>query len=170
MPNAYSADFTKELLGILLTIQRDEAIAAAQRGINPRLQILSERQLLALDSLLARYGYQKPFTALQMYKAVTDGARWAIPDLSTIPTFTKADVSFHAAMPFADHEYFSSCNDLQSIEHAVVEAQVLTTTRSGMLVSNVNVGDEFGIDEEGLEMFFEFEVEYALIPCLQPST
>lgn len=170
MPNAYSADFTKELLGILLTIQRDEAIAAARLGINPRFQILSERQLLALDFLLARYGYQKPFTALQMYKAVNDGARWEIPDLSTIPTFTKADVSFRAAMPFADHEYFSPCNGLQSIEHAVVEAQALTTTRSGILVSDVNVGDEFGIDEEGLEMFFEFEVEYALKRFTSPHT
>jgi hypothetical protein len=82
--------------------------------------------------------------------------------LDTIPKFTQADVAFRARAPFADHEYFGPTNGLQSLEHAVSDAMPLTTTKSGMIVSDVNVGEEFGFDDEGLAMFMDFERDYAL--------
>ena len=161
-PNAYSPAFTKELLGILLTIQHDEQIAADRLGIAPRFQVISERQLVGLDFFWSRYGYQHGLCALQMYKDVSEGKRWEIPDLTTIPEFTQKDVAFRARMPFADHEYWSPYSGFQSVEHAAAGAESLTTTASGMLVSDVNVEDEFGVDSEGLELFMEFELDYAL--------
>jgi 3'-phosphoadenosine 5'-phosphosulfate sulfotransferase (PAPS reductase)/FAD synthetase len=161
-PNAYSPEFTKELLGILLTVQHDEQLAADRLGIAPRFQVITERQLVGLDFFWSRYGYQHGLCALQMYKDVSEGKRWEIPDLSTIPEFTQKDVAFRARMPFADHEYWSPYSGFQSVEHAAAGAENLTTTPSGMLVSDVNIEQEFGIDEEGLELFMQFELDYAL--------
>lgn len=163
MPNAYGPQFTLELLGTLLTIQRDEEIEARSLGIKPRFSVLSERQILAIDYMWGRYGYQQAFQAMRTYKAVyEDGVSFKLPDLATIPKFTQADISFRASMPFADHEYDKPWSGLQSIEHAILETQELTTTRSGQIVSNVATGDEFGFDEEGLELFLDFELDYAL--------
>jgi len=163
MPNAYGPQFTLELLGTLLTIQRDEEIEARSLGIKPRFSVLSERQILAIDYMWGRYGYQQAFQAMRTYKAVyEEGVSFKIPDLATIPKFTQADISFRASMPFADHEYNKPWSGLQSIEHAILETQEMTTTRSGQIVSNAATGDEFGFDEEGLELFLDFELDHAL--------
>lgn len=163
MPNAYGPQFTLELLGTLLTIQRDEEIEARSLGIKPRFSVLSERQILAIDWMWGRYGYQQAFQAMRTYKAVYEGGiSFKIPDLATIPKFTQADISFRASMPFADHEYNKPWSGLQSIEHAILDTQELTTTRSGQIVSNAVTGDEFGFDEEGLELFLDFELDHAL--------
>lgn len=162
-PNSYSPDFTLELLRIMLTAQRDEELAAQELGIAPRFTILDEKQILAIDFLWGRYGYQQAFTALRTFIEVYEkGVRYEIPSLELIPKFTQADVAFRARSQFADHEYNAPTNGLQSIEHAVTDAMPLTTTKSGMIVSDVNVGEEFGFDDEGLMMFMDFERDYAL--------
>jgi 3'-phosphoadenosine 5'-phosphosulfate sulfotransferase (PAPS reductase)/FAD synthetase len=162
-PNSYSPSFTLELLRLMLTAQRDEELAAEALGISPRFTILDEKQILAIDFLWGRYAYQNSFTALRTYVEIYEGgARYEVPSLDTIPKFTQADVAFRARAPFADHEYFWPTNGLQSLEHAVSDAMPLTTTNSGMIVSDVNVGEEFGFDEEGLAMFMDFERDYAL--------
>ncbi|KZN20473.1 hypothetical protein A1D17_02720 [Pseudomonas fluorescens] len=163
MPNSYSPTFTKELLGILLTMQVEEEIAASRLGIAPRFTVLTLRQVIAIELLWARYSYQKPFTAVRMYRAVYErGARYRVPDLAAIPKFTEKDIAFRAEVPFCDEDYDNPFNGLRNIEWAAADCEETTLTRSGKLVTRVNTGSEFDIDEEGAELFYEFDLEHAL--------
>ncbi|WP_425912885.1 hypothetical protein [Pseudomonas sp. GWSMS-1] len=124
-PNSYSPEFTRELLGILLTIQLDEVDEAARLGIEPRFQVLSLQQLIAIDCLWQRYGYQKPFTAMRIFLEVFEqGIRYEIPDIAALPVFTEADIRFpETFLPFADEFYQDMFNGLRSIEAAAASAE-----------------------------------------------
>lgn len=162
-PNAYSPDFTQELLGIALTIQVEEIIAARKEGINPRFKLLTLKQVMAIDLLWGRYSYQKPWTALRTYLAVyQQGKRYRIPDLASIPKYTKKDVAFRAEAPFADAHYHGMFSGLRNVEWAVADCEDTIVTKSGQVVTRVEVGNEFDIDDEGLELFVEFEMARAL--------
>tara|TARA_R110002124_G_scaffold128157_4_gene288547 strand:+ start:1050 stop:2858 length:1809 start_codon:yes stop_codon:yes gene_type:complete len=162
-PNAYSPEFTLELLRMALTIQAREIVATRHIGIAPRFTILSLKQVLAIDLLWSRYGYQAPFTALRTYIAVyQDGMRWDIPDISTTETFTEKDVSFRKKVPFADESFGHAFNGLRNIDWAAAGCEETIETPSGRFMTNVNTGSEFSIDEEGLALFVEFEMEHAL--------
>ncbi|WP_386416532.1 hypothetical protein [Stutzerimonas stutzeri] len=63
----------------MLTIQLDEFDAAEQAGIKPRFTLLDIQQLLAVEALWGRYGYQKPFTAMRVFLEVYEqGVRYEI--------------------------------------------------------------------------------------------
>jgi 3'-phosphoadenosine 5'-phosphosulfate sulfotransferase (PAPS reductase)/FAD synthetase len=163
MPNSYSPEFTKSLLGMVLTIQVEEYIAASQLGVAPRFEVISLRQVLAIDLLWGRYGYQPPFTAVRMYQAVFEkGKRYRIPSLESIPKFSQKDITFRAEVPFCDAEYDAPFNGLRNIDWAAAGCEDTTITRAGNLVTRVNTGTEFDLDEEGVELFYEFDLEYAL--------
>lgn len=163
VPNAHGPEYTLDLLRIILTIQIREEIAAGRLGIAPRFTLLDERQLIAIDFISARYGYQNSFVALRTYKDIYErGMRYDIPALDTIPTFTEKDVAFRAEVPFADGEYHSAWRGFRNIEHAMVDWEDTITLADGTTVQNANVGDEFEIDEEGAAMFMGFDLDYAL--------
>ena len=70
-PNAYSPAYTLGLLRLILTI-------------------LSMRQIVAIDMLWGRYGYHEPLMALRTYlKIYEQDARYPIPDISNLPTWTE---------------------------------------------------------------------------------
>lgn len=162
-PNAYSPAFTQELLGIALTIQVEEIIAARKAGIKPRFTLLTLKQVMAIDLLWGRYSYQKPWTALRTYLAVYQkGKRYRIPDVASIPKYTEKDVAFRAVAPFADAQYHGMFSGLRNVEWAVADCEDTIVTSSGQVVTRVEVGNEFDIDDEGLELFVEFEMERAL--------
>jgi 3'-phosphoadenosine 5'-phosphosulfate sulfotransferase (PAPS reductase)/FAD synthetase len=163
MPNSYSPTFTKELLGILLTMQVEEEIAASRLGIPPRFTVLTLRQVMAIEILWSRYSYQSPWTAVRMYRAVYErGERYRIPDLSSIPKFTEKDIAFRAEVPFCDDEYDNPFSGLRNIEWAVADCEETTLTRAGKLVTRVNTGTEFDVCSEGSELFYAFDLERAL--------
>ncbi|WP_282410350.1 phosphoadenosine phosphosulfate reductase family protein [Pseudomonas sp. PS02303] len=163
-PNSYSPAFTKELLGIMLTIQLDEFDAAQQAGIKPRFTLLDIQQLLAVEALWGRYGYQKPFTAMRVFLEVYEqGVRYEIPDIAALPKYTEADLRYpEVEVPFCDDQYQGMFNGLRSISHAAADAEFLTTTRSGMVVMDVVTSSGFEIDREGAELFVNFELDNAL--------
>lgn len=163
MPNSYSPEFTKNLLGMLLTIQVEEYIAASRLKVAPRFEVISLRQVLATDLLWGRYGYQPPFTAVRMYRDVFEkGKRYPIPSLDSLPKFTQKDIAFRAEVPFCDGEYDAPFNGLRNVEWAVADCEDTTLTRAGNLVTRVTTGSEFDVDEEGAELFYEFDLEHAL--------
>ncbi|MDH0959089.1 hypothetical protein EGJ86_19280 [Pseudomonas sp. o96-267] len=162
-PNSYSPAFTLQLLALALSIQANEQLAASKAGVPPRFTLLSLRQVIAIDMLWGRYGYQKPFTALRIYKAVYEqGKRWRIPDVASMPTFTEKDIAFRGEVPFCDEEYNDVFNGLRNLSAAAADCESLTVTRSGALMTAVNEGAEFDVDEEGAELFWEFESDRAL--------
>ncbi|HFP6627884.1 hypothetical protein FA341_14895 [Pseudomonas aeruginosa] len=144
-PNAYSPAFTKELLGIMLTIQLDEFEAAQKAGIKPRFMLLDIQQLLAVEALWGRYGYQKPFTAMRVFLEVYEqGVRYEVPDISALPKYTEADLRYpEVEVPFCDDQYQGMFNGLRSISHAAADAEFLTTTRNcGMQIKFHPNGDD----------------------------
>ncbi|WP_323601093.1 phosphoadenosine phosphosulfate reductase family protein [Pseudomonas putida] len=162
-PNAYSPAYCEDLLRIILTIQIREEIAAGRLGIAPRFTLLDERQLIAIDIISARYGYQHTFVALRTYKEIYEGGkRYDIPDLGSIPKYTEKDVAFRAEVPFADAEYHSAWRGFRNISHAMVDWESTTTLADGTIVQSANTGNEFEIDEEGAALFMAFELDYAL--------
>jgi len=163
VPNAYSPQHVLDLLRIMLTIQIREEIAASKLGIAPRFTILDERQLIAIDFISARYGYQHSFVALRTYKEIYEGGkRYEIPDLESIPKFTEKDVAFREEVPFADAEYHSAWRGFRNLSLAMVDWESTTTLADGTMVQAANTGSEFEIDEEGAELFMAFELDYAL--------
>ncbi|WP_236467908.1 phosphoadenosine phosphosulfate reductase family protein [Pseudomonas syringae] len=162
-PNAYSPTYTSQLLGIVLSIQADEETAARKLGIKPRFKLLSLKQIMAIELAWGRYGYQSAWTAMKLYKAVTeDGQRFRIPDLDSMPTYTEKDVAFRARVPFTDGHFDGMFSGLRNVDAAAADCEDLTTTRDGTYVTRVQVGNEYDIDDEGLELFMEFELDRVL--------
>lgn len=162
-PNAYSPAWTAELLGVVLSIQADEQIAARRLGIKPRFKLLSLKQIMAIELSWGRYGYQDAWTAMKLYRSVYhEGKRFRIPDLDSMPTYTEKDVAFRSRVPFADGQYNGMFSGLRNVDAAAADCEDLTTTRDGKYVTRVQVGNEYSIDDEGLELFMEFEFERAL--------
>lgn len=162
-PNAYSPSWTKELLGVVLSIQADEQIEARRLGIKPRFKLLSLKQIMAIELNWGRYGYQDAWTAMRIYKAVYEqGKRFQIPDLDSLPTYTEKDVAFRARMPFADGQYDGIFSGLRDVDAAAAGCEDLMTTRDGKYLTRVQVGNEYDIDDEGLALFMEFEFDRVL--------
>lgn len=162
-PNAYSPSWTKELLGVVLSIQADEQIEARRLGIKPRFKLLSLKQIMAIELSWGRYGYQDAWTAMRIYKAVYEqGKRFRIPDLDSLPTYTEKDVAFRARVPFADGQYDGIFSGLRDVDAAAAGCEDLMTTRDGKYLTRVQVGNEYDIDDEGLALFMEFEFDRVL--------
>lgn len=65
-------------------------------------------------------------------------------------------------VPFADGQYNGLFSGLRNLDAPAAECEGLTTTRDNKYVTRVQVGNEYSIDDEGLELFMEFEFERAL--------
>lgn len=162
-PNAYSPAYTRELLGIILSIQADEVLEARRLGISPRFQILTLKQIMAIELNWGRYGYQPAWTAMKLYRSIyREGKRFRIPDLDSIPEYTEKDVAFRGRVPFADAQYNGVFSGLRDIDAAAAECESLMLSRDGQYLTNVQAGNEYDIDDEGLELFMEFELEHVL--------
>lgn len=163
-PNSYSPAFTYELLGIMLTAQRDEERIARRLGIEPRFTLLTLQQIIAIDCLWARYGYQKPFSAVRLYRDIEErGHSVRIPDTSDLPVFTAEDVKFSAEAPFCDRDYNAMFSGLRDVNAAAAGCEEVKVMRNGtMLLQATNEGDCFDIDEEGAWMFYGLDLDYAL--------
>ncbi|MFL1449153.1 hypothetical protein ACI77O_12230 [Pseudomonas tritici] len=162
-PNAYSPAYTAQLLGIVLSIQADEQIAARQLKIAPRFKLLTLKQIMAIELNWGRYAYQPAWTAMKLYRAIyREGKRFQIPDLESMPVYTEKDVAFRSRVPYADAQYNGIFSGLRDVDAAAADCENLTVTRSGKYVTNVQVGNEYDIDDEGLELFMEFEFDRVL--------
>ena len=160
---AYSPAFTRELLGMVLTIQRDEELAAANERRPTRFSLINTKQLIAIEMLWSRYAFHPAFEAFRVYKAVyEEGERFDIPRASDEPRFTNKEISFTAKAPFADALFNSPVFGLRNVDHALADWERTTETRSGQTVSDVVTADDFSIDEEAAELFMEMDLDYAL--------
>ncbi len=162
-PNSYSPKMCKAMLQMTLTIQADEFRAAALERREPRFVLLTIQQIIAIDVLWGRYGYQKPFTAIRVWLAVMEkGKRYPVPSIEGIPVYTEKHVSFRGVAPFADSHYSGTFSGLRNIEHAVSDCESIKTMANGTYVTDANVGDTFEVDEEGAELFWNFMLDEAL--------
>lgn len=162
-PNAYSPLYTRELLGIVLSIQADEQIEARRLGIAPRFKLLSLKQIMAIELNWGRYGYQPAWTAMKLYRSIyRQGKRFRIPALDSIPEYSEKDVAFRGLAPFADDQFNGMFSGLRNVDAAAANCEDLMITRDGQYLTNVQVGNEYDIDDEGLALFMEFEFDRVL--------
>lgn len=162
-PNAYGPEYTRQLLGIVLSIQADEQIEARRLGIAPRFKLLSLKQIMAIELNWGRYGYQPAWTAMKLYRSVySEGKRFRIPDLDSIPDYTEKDVAFRGRVPFADAQFNGIFSGLRDVDAAAADCEDLIVNRDGQYLTNVQVGNEYDIDDEGLALFMEFEFDRVL--------
>jgi 3'-phosphoadenosine 5'-phosphosulfate sulfotransferase (PAPS reductase)/FAD synthetase len=162
-PNAYGPEYTYQLLGIALSIQADEQIKARRLGIAPRFKLLTLKQIMAIELNWGRYGYQPAWTAMKLYRSIyREGKRFQIPDLDSIPEYTEKDVAFRSRVPFADGQFNGIFSGLRNVDAATADCEDLIINRDGQYITNVQVGNEYDIDDEGLALFMEFEFERVL--------
>ena len=152
--NSYSPDFCLQLLRYTLTIDAREQEWAQAHQTVPRFQILSYPKILCIDALWNRYAYQRTLQACQTYKEIfIDGKRYDFPESLTYAA--KEALPKDIKVPFTDDEFWSPGHGLYDADLALADPDA----NCGDLV---NLDDEFIIDEEGADLFFQFELERAL--------
>ncbi|MFL1481066.1 hypothetical protein [Pseudomonas grimontii] len=159
--NAYSPDLCLDLLRYALTIDANEA-EWSQRNQRPaRFQLLGMKEVLAIDLHWSRYSYQRPFTALSEYKAIfEEGKRYPLPAEYTEFQRSDLDISQSIEVPFADKEFNGMFEGLRSVNDEL--SCQGTLLKKGIYYTNVNETNEFDLDDEGVELFYSFELDRAL--------
>lgn len=168
-PNAYSPEYCLDLLRYILTIDVREEEASAELGLpEPRFKCLQMKDILAIDCLWNRYGYQQGLKASETFKAIyLGGERYEIPD--GLPIVQPQPMPRDQEVPFADEHYWDSHNGLRDLGMAT-GGQEAVIEKGGRLYSDVNTADEFEVDEEGAALFFGFELDYALNKYSKPDS
>lgn len=160
--NAYSPSLCLELLRYALTIDADEAEWAMKNRKKPRFQLLGMKEILTIDLYWGRYSYSRPFTALNEYREIFEnGKRYYIPDEYEEFTRNDLDVSRSLEVPFADKHFNGMYEGLRSVVEAAAGAESVIK-KGGIYYTHVNETNEFDIDSEGVELFYEFELDRAL--------
>lgn len=162
-PNSYSPDFCLELLQYALSIDADEQEWALNTGNAPRFKLLGLQEVLAIDALWARYGYQLPFQATKQYREIfEEGKRYRVPKV--LVQYDRSGLDFRAEVkvPFADAFYHDMFSGLRDLDAAVAGADRLVVKPTGDVYSEINTDVEFGIDEEGAWLFFDMELDRVL--------
>ncbi len=153
-PNAYAPQFCLDMLRYALTIDANEQMEAARMGIEPRFQLLCIQDIIAIDFLWGRYGYQHALMACHTAKQVMNGKRWDVPSASPQESYpTRLPSIRKLTLPFADRDYG---------HFSVGSMDVLAAVTDTMDPFAVPTGDQFNVDEEGAELFWTFELENAL--------
>lgn len=160
-PNAYSPDFCVDLFKFALTIDQDEREAAAALGIQPRFELITPADVVHVELLWSRYGYQTRFRACEIAHDVwVKGMRFLVP--TDQPMFTLADLPrVSMQVPFADAEFTSVVNGFRDPMLSLID-QESTVVKNGVIYTDCLTDDEMTIDDEGAELFFGFEWERVL--------
>lgn len=160
-PVAYSPEHCRNLTAYCLTIDAIENERACELGIEPRFQILSMSDCVAIDFYQARYGYGENLTACILYDKVHfRGERYVIPEVTEY--YPKSKFPQGQRVPFADNEFFKLENGLRDIEAETAGAENNIVKKDGSIFSGGEGYSEFKVDEEGAELFFGFELDRAI--------
>lgn len=169
-PDTYSPEMTRELLRYALTVDLDERLAAASLGIPPRFELISQRQLIAIDAIWSCQGYhERPFEAVKIWLEVhRDGMRAYPPPIDSSgfkekkPARRYLHVGNWEDREDGGSDSFTGLRDLVGELAGVPEQGGCIGTRTlsdGRVVMDMPRSDMFEVDEEGAAMFFAFEAE-----------
>jgi len=160
-PNAYSPEFCEDLLKFMLSLQMEELEWAERNEQEPRFQIITEDEILAIEIQWQRYGYHSALRACEIYKhIVIEGHRYEIPEV--LPKYKELPAYAKVKVPFKDDSYdgvYSGFRDLDA-DQAGIENEVVKS--DGRIYARVNTENEWSVDKEAASMFFGFELDYAL--------
>lgn len=157
-PNAYSPDTCRQLLRFYLTAQAEEEVNAMREGRAPAFEVVSERQLVAIQLLWARHAYHEPWAALRDWKAVYEqGQRWYPPSIAhpaQRKDFPRPD---KVRFPLTVH----TGNDAHQLRSAAQMAAGACAGSDEEVAMSVPLNDigEFEVDAEGAENLMAFLVD-----------
>lgn len=167
-PNAYSPKYCEDLLRLVLTIQVREEEKAYALGIAPRFTMLRLKDIIAIEVLWARYGYHKSAAALRIFNDVVVKRQY-MEFPNDIVVHSKSNFPrFKTKVFFADPKFNGVTSGLRDVEAMTADCEK-TTKGDGAIYSDVNVDNEFSVDEEGAELFFAFEYENFLKKYTDPG-
>ena len=152
-PHSYHAEYCKDLLRWILTIQIKEEEESWAKEILPRFRIFERDDVLAIEYLWNRYGYTDGFAACKIWKDIyQDGMRFDMPDIpktynKRLPEYPKYDV------PFADEFFGDISSGSLDLDYAITGMDSIDT---------IETADVFTIDEESAGYLFEYELEYCI--------
>lgn len=163
-PDAYSPEYTQNLLRFALTIDRDEELEAARLGIAPRFRIVPPRALIAIDAMWSLQAYALPFTALAIYHQVyVKGMRFEVPVVDKVP-HSKPPVSRYIPVSTWDEgssdAYTGLRNPLLELsEGGCTTLREVTVKGSTRLVMTPQVDQMFEVHQESVDFLLMFELE-----------
>lgn len=168
-PDTYSPAMLAELLRYCLTADVDEAAAAGRAKVAPRFCLVSKEQLLAIDALWSLNGIQeRPFAALKIWQDVyEDGMRFYPPDVKPVPPtpkpvarYMKVGADWEGGRQYVLGGFREVTGSAWLFGGAgCIGSRAL---EDGRAVLDASLTPSFSFDAESVEMFFGFEMEYAL--------
>lgn len=164
-PNTFSPSMMEELLRYVLTLQVQEYDAS---GGNPRFQIISLEDIIAIDATWSLQGHHKPFHALRIYRDVAVRNNLAeIPQIEPLPQKRVGETKyFYVNEDYASPKYDYSgmdliANDFASFdnESRCIPSKIL---KDGRRISDLYTTPEFTVNAESICFLFEYELDRIL--------
>jgi DNA sulfur modification protein DndC len=85
-PDSYHPKMLEEIFLYCLTIDVEEQEKAIRLGVEPRFQLISAEQIIAIDAIWSQQGLHRPFHGLYLYKQVyVEGKRYPVPQINPFP-------------------------------------------------------------------------------------
>lgn len=164
MPDAYSPAMMEELLRICLSIDIRERSRARQAGEPPKFQIVRTVDIIAIDFQWSRYGSHPPFHALHVYRDVVMHR-----NLQSIPKIAmnafpkpKGLSSIKGVIPvYFDFDKYDGLTNVY-LENFGAECGFEAKKIGSRVLTSYGLASSAEIDEEGAELFIEFEMDRCL--------
>lgn len=173
-PDTYSPKMTRDLLRYALTIDRDEQRAAARLGIAPRFELVSPRQLIAIDATWSLQGFhERPFEAVRIWLDVHRDGNADYPPESSAPAMREKKPAKRRLFVGADwedrddgrrHEYTGMRDAIGELAGTPESGGCIGTRalKDGRVVMDMMESGMFEVDAEGADLFFQFEAEHVI--------
>ncbi|KVV40958.1 hypothetical protein WT27_13630 [Burkholderia territorii] len=162
-PDTYSPQMLEELLKYALSIQADEFMSARKLGIKPRFSYVNRAQLYLIDAIWSLQGLHMPFHAHVIEREIAAGARFCPPALAKFEkTPTPAARWIYVGRSWDDvtSEYFSAGLRDPILEMHGEQCEVdLRQLKDGRIVMDYDAAPAIDFDEDGMELFDEFELD-----------
>lgn len=168
-PDTYSPQMTRDLLRYALTLDLDEREASARFGLAPRFELVSLRQLIAIDAIWSLQGYhERPFEAVKIWLEVNqEGKRAYPPQLDTggprRPKPARRHLFVGAEWDEPEgrflHEYTGLRDVVAELTSEDGGCAGLRSLKDGRIVMSMRESEMFEVDEEGAQLFMMFEAE-----------
>ncbi len=166
-PDIYSPAMLEELLRYALTLDVEEGIAAQCEGREPRFQIVSIEQLIAVDAMWSLYGHHRPFHALKLFRDIyIEGQRYPVPEVEMVPKTPLPAARYLYVGDDWDEGRVWAYAGLRSPELELLGEQgdCIGTRVSGQkVVMNVNTEDFFTVDIESAYLVLELEMDELIV-------
>jgi DNA sulfur modification protein DndC len=165
-PDAYSPAMQRDLLRYALTLDKLEREAARDLGVEPRFEIVTTQQLIAIDIIWSMQGHQqRPFEAINLWMEVNEeGNDYFPPEVGAIaaidkkvpkPVWLYVGRDYDSDAGYSDF-YSGARNILADFAGATENGgcQQNMELSNGRIVMSVDKSDCFEVDAQGAEDFF----------------